>query len=178
MPLAPLYPASGLWPGPELYPSNGEGWLYPSGSLYPGSVYPGRQPEDAPLAWPDAELAICDLLEPVARTGTETRPSLEWTLLPYIRVTRTGGSDDGITDTASISVDVFARDRTQAKATAEQARQVLIGSTTTPPARATAHGVIDRVTTITGPAPLPPTDSGNLRMVVASYRVSMRRQAS
>lgn len=126
-------------------------------------------------SWPDVERAVCDLLAALGTCGLDTRPSLQATL-PYLRVTRTGGSDDGITDAATVSVDVFAPGASLAKQVAEQARQLLIGgSPGALPARATGHGVVDRVITVTGPVRLPPTDSGGLRMVVASYRVSMRR---
>jgi hypothetical protein len=178
VPLAPLYPAAGLYPGTS-YPSDGTGWLYPLDGLHPsGSIYPGQQPDAVVLTWPDVERAVCDLLAGLGSTGTETRPSLQ-TTLPYIRVTRTGGSDDGVTDAATISVDVFAQGATQAKAVAEQARQLLAGSSPgSLPARQTDHGVVDRVITNSGPVRLPATDSAGLRMAVASYRVSMRRQAS
>jgi hypothetical protein len=175
VPLAPLYPAGTLYPGTS-YPSDGTGWLYPSDGLYPSNgIYPGQQPDAIALTFPDAERAVCDLLAGLGSAGTETRPSLQGTL-SYLRVTRTGGSDDGITDISTVSVDVFAASAGQAKAVAEQARQLLTGRIGLLPARATAHGVVDRVTTITGPARLPATDSAGLRMVVASYRVSMRKQ--
>lgn len=130
-----------------------------------------------PLQWPDAELAMCELLEELGTTGTETLPDLA-TTLPYIRITRTGGTDDGVTDVSTVSVDVFAASATQAKSLADKCRSLLVGSGLgTPPARQTGNGTVDRVTTISGPVRLPPTNSGSLRMVVASYRVSMRRQA-
>lgn len=125
--------------------------------------------------YPDVEHAVADLLADLGTCGTETRPSLAATL-PYIRITRTGGADDLVTDTSTVSVDVFGASADDAKATAEAIRQRL-----TRPAsmlgvdRQTGHGRIDRAATVTGPNRLPPTDSGNLRMVVASYSITMRR---
>lgn len=119
--------------------------------------------------WPDAERAVCDFLSPLGTCGTETPKALQSTL-PYLRVTRTGGSSDRITDRASISVDVFAASADQAKAVAGQARQMLV---TQLPA-STDHGVIDWATVQSAPAVVPPTDSDNLRLAVASYQVSTR----
>lgn len=171
-------PAPALYPGARLFPGAPGPLRYPAPSLFPGArLFPGPLPVPPPApAWPDAERAVCDLLAGLGTCGTEVRPSLQ-SQLPYLRVTRTGGGDDGVTDAATVSVDVFAAGASQAKAVAERARQVLAGpGPGTVPARQTDHGTVDRVTTVTGPARLPPTDSGNLRMVVASYRVSMRRQ--
>jgi hypothetical protein len=120
--------------------------------------------------WPDAERAVGDFLSVLGTTGSETPAALQ-SSLPYLRITRTGGSDDHrVTDTASISVDVFAADAGTAKSVAGQARQMLL---TRLPA-ATDHGVIDWAVTQAGPATLPPTDSDSLRLAVASYAVSMR----
>jgi hypothetical protein len=125
--------------------------------------------------YPDVTRAVCDLLEDLGTTGTETPADLEANL-PYIRVTRTGGADDLVTDTATVSVDVFAANATDAKDTAEQARQRLtLGPFGTGTSFATGHGRIDRARTVTAPQMLPPTDTDNLRLVVASYQVQMRR---
>lgn len=125
--------------------------------------------------WPDAERAVGDLLASLGTCGRETPETLQ-SALPYLRITRTGGTDDGVTDTAHVSVDVFAASADDAKAAAEQARQILIrpvsdGGT----ARDTAHGRIDLITTDSGPFLLPPTDSDNLRLAAASYAVTMRK---
>lgn len=148
----------------------------PGAALYPGpSLYPSAT---VTLTWPDVELALCDLLGALGTCGTETLRSLASTL-PYIRVTRTGGADDLVTDTATVSIDVFAVNAGDARTTAERVRQRLVfGPFRSGGGFATAHGLIDRVTTVSGPVRLPPTNSGSLRMVVASYSVTMRRQAS
>lgn len=122
-------------------------------------------------AWPDGERALCDLLASLGTTGTETPATLE-SETPYIRVTRTGGSDDHrATDTGTFSIDVFATGATTAKAAAEQVRQTLL---TGLPAQ-TDHGQLDWAFTDVGPQLLPPSDTDNLRLAVASYKISMRR---
>lgn len=129
-----------------------------------------RTPNPALLAdWPDAERAMCDFLAPLGTCGPETPKTLQ-SQIPYLRVTRTGGTSDRVTDRASVSVDVFAADRDTAKAIAGQVRRMLL---TELPA-ATAHGVIDWATVNAGPAVLPATDSDNLRLAVASYQLSTR----
>lgn len=125
--------------------------------------------------WPDAERAVCDLLSSLGTTGTETPQALQ-SEVPYIRVTRTGGSDDLITDNANISVDVFAADASTAKSVAEACRQRLVrGPYRSDASFVTDHGIIDRARTLSAPLSLPPTDSDNLRLAVASYEISVRR---
>jgi hypothetical protein len=125
--------------------------------------------------FPDAEGAVIGLLAGLVADGSigsETPEDLE-SAAPFIRVTRTGGGDDMVTDTATVSVDVFAASGDDARSVAEQARATL----TLPVSMGgVPKGSIDRAVTVTGPASLPPTDSDNLRLVVASYRVSMRRE--
>lgn len=122
------------------------------------------------LAWPDAELALCDFLADLGATGTETPGTLQ-SQLPFIRVTRTGGADDRmVTDRAAVSVDVFAADSSAAKQLAEVIRQRLL---TGLPA-VTAHGVLDYAATVVAAIQSPPTDSDNLRLAVASYIISAR----
>lgn len=119
--------------------------------------------------WPDAELAVADFLAPLGTCGSETPSALQSTL-PFLRITRTGGTSDRITDQANVSVDVFAADRTTAKEVAGQVRQMLL---TELPA-STDHGVLDWATVQSGPAVVPASDSDNLRLAVASYGISTR----
>jgi hypothetical protein len=122
--------------------------------------------------WPDVEECLCDLLADLGTTGEETPADLQ-SSLPFIRVTRTGGADDRlVTDSATVSIDVFAADRGTARALAETIRQRLLNDL---PA-ATAHGVIDYAATSVAAIQSPPTDTDNLRLAVASYRVSARLQ--
>lgn len=125
--------------------------------------------------FPDAERALGDLLADLGTCGTETPLTLQ-DGLPYIRLSRTGGTDDLVTDTATVSVDVFAADASSAKNTAALVRQRLIrGPLLADVSFATAHGLVDQVRTAIGPQMIPPTDSDNLRLCAASYTVHMRR---
>jgi len=131
----------------------------------------------APLTgFPDIPHAVCDLLASLANGADIETPADLQSQVPWIRVTRTGGQSDLITDTASLVVDVFASGATEGATIAEKIRQRLI----TGPFRSdvsfrTNHGQVDRAFCSVGPTLLPPTDSDNLRLVTASYNVSMRR---
>jgi hypothetical protein len=120
--------------------------------------------------FPDVERAVGDLVADLGTPGSETNITLQSTL-PYIRIRRLGGSDDRITDAARVDVHVYDTDATNAKAIAETIRQRLISGPST-----TTHGVIDRVWTEVGPQTIPAADTANIRQVVATYRVSMRRR--
>lgn len=120
-------------------------------------------------AFPDIERILGDLLADLGTVGSETNIDLQ-TRLPYIRVHRIGGADDRITDPARVDIDVYAADATAAKAVTETIRQRLISGPS-----ATAHGIIDRAWTESGPQTAP-TDDPNLRRVITTYRISMRRR--
>jgi hypothetical protein len=128
--------------------------------------------------YPDVPHAVCDLLgtlTDVNGADIETPADLE-DQVPWIRVTRTGGVSNRITDTATVVVDVFAGGATQAWDIAKAALQRLIrGPFLSDVPFRTAHGQVDRVRMDVGPALLPPTDSDNLRLVTATYTVSVRR---
>lgn len=129
-------------------------------------------------AYPDVAHAVCDLLASlpgVNGADIETPKNLQ-SQVPWIRVTRTGGTSDRITDTATLVVDVFAAGATQAQAIANQALQRLIrGPFLSDVSFRTEHGQVDRARVNVSPALLPPTDSDNLRLVTATYTVSVRR---
>ena len=120
--------------------------------------------------FPDVERAVGDLVAGLGTTGSETNITLQSTL-PYIRIRRLGGADDGITDAARVDVHVYDTDATSAKAIAEQVRQLLISGPSV-----TAHGIIDRARTEIGPQTIPADDTADIRQVVATYRVSLRRR--
>lgn len=126
--------------------------------------------------YPDVAHAVCDLLRSlVTGADTETPADLQ-EQLPWIRVTRTGGQSDRVTDVASVVVDVFASGATEALGIARQVLQRLIrGPFLSDVSFRTAHGQVDRARVTVGPALLPPTDSDNLRLVTASYNISVRR---
>lgn len=121
-------------------------------------------------SFPDVERAVGDLVGDLGTAGSETNITLQSTL-PYIRVRRLGGSDNRVTDAARVDVHVYDKDATAAKVIAEQVRQRLISGPST-----TTHGVIDRAWTEVGPQTIPADDTANIRQVVATYRISMRRR--
>lgn len=124
-----------------------------------------------PLApFPDVERAVASLLEDLGTVGTETGTDLQDNL-PFLMVSVIGGNDDRVSDYPRVEVRVYAAGATQAKTIAETVRQRLIAG----PA-ATDHGVVDRARTDVRPQVLPATDSDNLRMVVATYRLALRRR--
>lgn len=102
--------------------------------------------------------------------------------LPFVRVTKPSGSDDRITDRATIDVDVFAGTRVEALRIANVIREHL----TSQPHRAQIPEgvmVLDRARTLISPfepPPPSPTSDGtvmdpNIRRVAASYSISARR---
>lgn len=128
--------------------------------------------------YPDVPHAVCDLLAtlPGVNGADIEAPADLGSQVPWIRVTRTGGTSDRITDTASLVVDVFATGATEAWDIAKAALQRLIrGPFLSDVSFRTAHGQVDKARVNVGPALLPPTDSDNLRLVTATYTVSVRR---
>ncbi|MGQ0774549.1 MAG: phage tail termination protein [Pseudonocardiales bacterium] len=117
--------------------------------------------------FPDAETVVLELLAAVAPTVTATADPL---ILPVIRVQRVGGADDGISDNPRIEVACYGATRAQAWQMAERCRQlVLAGAMTT-----VAGALIDKAATET-PAVQLPDDSPDVRRVVGTYRLVMRR---
>jgi hypothetical protein len=103
-------------------------------------------------SFPDLEDAVIDLLADLVADdsiGTATPSDLE-DHLPFIRVTRFGGADDRITDTASLDIDVFGSSRAVAKPLAEVARQRLLAAP-----HIVSGTVIDTVTTLAAPTEVP-----------------------
>lgn len=131
--------------------------------------------------WPDAARAVGDLLAPLVAAGSvggETPAALQ-SLVPFIRVTQSSSTDDGVTERAHLTVAVFAADATAARALAGQVRQTLIRPVSQGgPGRGTAHGRLDLITADSGPVLLPPTDSDNLRQAVAGYTVTSRKESA
>ena len=119
--------------------------------------------------FPDVERILGDLLADLGTVGSETNIDLQ-TRLPYIRVHRIGGTDDRVTDATRVDIDVYATDATAGKTLTETIRQRLISGPS-----ATAHGIIDRAWTESGPQTAP-TDDPNLRRVITTYRISIRRR--
>lgn len=138
--------------------------------------------------WPDAELVVMALLDSVGTTVTATDGVTE----PVIRINRTGGDDDRITDRPVIEVACFAPDRAAtgdqqpavpgrelAWAMAEQCRQVILAARRTVVTYTDKDGreitaLIDNARTATPPDQLP-YGNENVRTVVATYVLAMRR---
>lgn len=127
--------------------------------------------------FPDAETAvqdiIADLVGGVEHVGSETPNDLQQRL-PFARVTRIGGGDDGVTDTAELDVDVYGTRRTATWMLAEAVRERLLAG----PHALTVDGiavVCDRVSTITGPFQPPGGDDDTVRRFAASYSARFRR---
>jgi hypothetical protein len=118
----------------------------------------------------DVERAVGDLVADLGATGSETNITLQSTL-PYIRIRRIGGTDDRVTDSARVDVHVYDADASDAKDIADLIRQRLISGPSM-----TSRGVIDRARTDVGPQTIPADDTADIRQVVATYRISMRRR--
>lgn len=122
--------------------------------------------------WPDVEALIMDLIG--ARFGDPTHvgntaPADLQTRLPYARVLALGGTDDWVTDTAAIDVDVFAANRSQSMRLAMQCRADLLGSVHTIPT-----GLLDHCYTRVRPRRLPWPDE-RIVLIGATYDVTTRR---
>lgn len=126
--------------------------------------------------YPDVPHAVCDLLADLAGGADIEIPADLQSRVPWIRVTRTGGQSNRVTDTASLVIDVFAENADDAQDIAKQVLERLVrGPFLSGVSFRTAHGQIDKARVNVSPALLPPTDSDNLRLVTATYTVSVRR---
>lgn len=123
------------------------------------------------LRFPDvARLLSTDLetLAGVGRTGGQTPANLE-ELLPFIRILRTGGSSDHVSDRPIVWVDVFAATYAAGEVLAEQVRQRLVGPPPPIPA-------LDKVRCDTAPRELPWGDPAVVRRFQAIYAITTRRR--
>ncbi len=121
--------------------------------------------------FPDVQLLLADDLEALAgvgHTGVETPTDLA-SVLPFIRVVRTGGSSTRFSDRAMVDVDVFAGSYTAAETLAELVRQRLVGP---PPSAA----LLDRVECTIAARELPWDDDGLIRRWGGQYEVVTRRR--
>lgn len=124
--------------------------------------------------FPDAEKVAVALLYPVLdddkKVVTATTTSLT---PPMIRVTRTGGEDDYITDYPRIDVQCIAGSRAQSWDMAEQCRQIILAAGNTAP----GGWLIDSARTVT-PAQQIPDPNTDIRVVTATYVLALRRPRS
>ncbi|HEX4018181.1 MAG TPA: hypothetical protein VHX15_15710 [Frankiaceae bacterium] len=124
----------------------------------------------------DPQMAVADLLgdlAAVAYAGARTLTSIQAGKTPAIRVNRTGGADDLVTDISVMAVTVFAKDAATAMSTAEACRQRL----TSDMCLGTANGTIDRAVTLSAPQLVTSPDMAVTQCATASYQISMRRPA-
>lgn len=89
--------------------------------------------------------------------------------LPFVQVTRIGGGDDYITDSALVDLDIFSTSRANASATARLVHNAMMHL------RHTAVGgvLIDHVETISGPFWVNYQDE-NVQRYVSSYLIESR----
>lgn len=124
-------------------------------------------------SFPDAELVVMTLLEPLApdRVVTSTPADLEENPEPTIRVQRIGGTDDGVTDRPRIEVACFAATRGAAQQLQQQCQRLVLAAGCTE-----VDGVlVDRAFTDTGPIQPPRYPNPDVRWVPAIYRFEWRR---
>lgn len=127
--------------------------------------------------FPDVETVVQDMVAElvggVSHVGSETPADLQGRL-PFIRVTRYGGGDDGLTDVADIDVDCYGRARTATLRLAEQVRELLTRGSHEVSSEG-ARVVVDQVTTILAPFQPPGDGDETVRRFTASYSVRARR---
>lgn len=119
--------------------------------------------------WPDPDAVFRDALTDLAQTGTRTPDPM---VLPFIRASRIGGTDDRVTDVARMAVTVFAATLAEAKTVIAQVRQRVIADG----GMVTDSGAVDRGRTETGPNETGTNDPAQVRAMGAIFRVSLRRQ--
>lgn len=125
--------------------------------------------------FPDTARVVVDLLADLVggcdNIGTDTPATTLQATLPYLRVQRIGGDDDGFTDSALVSIDAFAAIRSDAQALAEAVRQRLLSR----PIPVTGGVTLDYASTATAPNEVPWSDDQSVRRFTASYRITARR---
>lgn len=123
------------------------------------------------MTWPSAEVALVAYLreQTGAQVATIIPANLE-TLPRFIRVARGPGSDDLVTDSTLIDVEVFAPDYGVAADLAEEVRQAMHRLS----GRKAGAVLVDRVRTSTSPLWLDYKNPATNRFV-ASYRFEYRQ---
>lgn len=124
------------------------------------------------LRFPDAEKVFRDLYTPLAHTVTVFDPSFE---RPVILVQRVGGSDDGFTDYARMSVTVFADTREEAWALAGEVRETTLAHSGKRVGGPAPLGiVIDKVGNDTGPRQVRERDPDQ-KAIPLQFRAAFRK---
>lgn len=121
--------------------------------------------------WPDPVVVARAYLLPLVEGDIASKvPARVETKLPFTRLRRGPGSDDGITDRPLLDVESFGATEGDAYDLAETTRQAMLAL----PGRAVGGVLVDTVETAVGPTEI---DYGNpaVTRVVASYRIAFRR---
>ncbi|GEL19360.1 phage tail termination protein [Pseudonocardia asaccharolytica] len=125
--------------------------------------------------FPDAELLLLDLLEPIAGDGTTVTHTDTDLAAPCVQVMRTGGRDDGVTDRARMQITCYGADRRAAwELSARVAQVVLAAGGTAVTGDYVTNVLIDSTATIIAGRELGQRNP-DLRIVISEFWVSFRR---
>jgi hypothetical protein len=130
----------------------------------------------APFGHPVKAVAavLADLAE-VTYTGPRPLAAIQDGPFPAVRVYRTGGGSDIVTDTASLKVDVFDTDEDTADDVAKLCQQRLISGPFAGTSFVTPYGTVDHAVTESSPMLATPPGAAQTQCSTATYRVTMRR---
>lgn len=119
--------------------------------------------------FPDAESVVITVVESVAPGSVFTELPESFTA-PAVRVTRTGGDDDGVTDRPLVEVTSYGATRAQAWEMDGKVRQLVLAAGAT-----VVNGIlVDSTRTVT-PSQQMPDPRADVRVVTSSYRLGFRR---
>lgn len=123
--------------------------------------------------WPDAEIVGRKAILDLAPAGTDipSDPQGTYSWLPFNQIKRSGGMDDRITDTATLTVSSFAATKGDAAKLAEAVRQRLAST----PLIINGVGIIDSTETMNAPVETSYGDTSKVIRYAATYRCKMRR---
>lgn len=126
------------------------------------------------MRWADTEkLAVAHLTSELGVRVVTKLPARFEADMPVIRVSRGPGSDDGITDSHLIDVEVFAASAGPMWQLAEDARQAMLRLA----GRAVNGALVDTVATAASPT-RDDYENPAVERAVASYRLSLRQYAA
>jgi|SRR5215217_341291 len=128
------------------------------------------------MAFIDVEAAVCEYLEPVAQTVTESGDiggEESYPDPPFIIVSRVGGGADrqGVFDFAQVEINCIGVNRSGSYSLNSQVRQLMNGQS----AIGTSYGLIDFVTEDTAPTEIPyGLEQIDIRRATSTWIVSSR----
>lgn len=130
--------------------------------------------------YPDARAAVIDVLSDLVASafpGPCTLATILPSTMPAITVRRTGGGDDGFTDTSAIALAVYAGDADTAWETVQACHQRLTSLRLSGNDQGTSVGLIDHVAVSQSPLVATASDVEGTQLATASYEIDMRRTA-